>query len=54
MKLANPGVESYRVDEGTPVYDSAYNTTESDLEELLNDLRTNNSSGIVSSPSPAQ
>ena len=41
MKLANPGVESYSVDEGTPAYDSAYNTSESDLEKLLSEKRAN-------------
>ena len=47
MLLVNPRVESYRVDDdGTPIYSSAYNNTESDLENYLNELRRNISSGI--------
>eukprot|EP00986_Skeletonema_menzelii_P004857 scaffold1698_cov149-Skeletonema_menzelii.AAC.20 len=46
MLLANPSVESYRVDDdGSQIHSSAYNTTESDLENYLNELRRN-SSGI--------
>jgi len=41
MLLVNPNVESYRVDEdGKPIFSLEYNNTESDLENYLNELRT--------------
>ena len=41
MLLVNPNVESYRVDEdGKPIFSSEYNNTESDLENYLNELRS--------------
>ena len=41
MLLANPSVESYRVDEGVSVFSKEHKSSESDLEDRLNELRGN-------------
>ena len=49
MLIANPNVESYRVDEGMPIFHTSYKNSESDLEKFLDELRRDNS-GIANLP----